>query len=355
MKKYPKRISLFVWGLFICGLGAVVLVSCASNKPREDKKAAPPKCMRWDEVQGSTVEVKCSGQDQDGDGLDDAADLCPKLAETPNGEQDLDGCPDPDADGDHIIDANDDCPHQAGPMPVGCPLKDSDGDGIVDHLDSCPLDAEDLNGIDDQDGCPDGANQAVVMRNDQLFVQQPIHFLKHSAMLLPDSKNMLERIAKQLGPHKKNIARIRIVGHCDRREVSRRKALALSKTRARIVAKYIILLGINKSLIDIEALGNKQPVNKGRRAREREKNRRVELVISLKKPAPPAHTVGDAGMTTDASLAATDANAASADASTTSTPASNNGTTEQVAPYNENEDWDDEFLDDDWDKKFMEK
>ena len=340
MKQLLPTQSLLLF-LFTVLIGLSTTLSCASTKPREEQKPEAPKCMRWDEVQGTSVEVKCSGQDQDGDGLDDAADLCPKLAETPNGEQDQDGCPDPDADGDFIVDAADDCPHQAGPPPVGCPLMDSDGDGIVDHLDSCPLDAEDLNGIDDQDGCPDGANQAVVLRDDQLFVQQPIHFLKHSAMLLPDSKDLLERIAKQLAPHKLDISRIRIVGHSDRREVRRRKALALSKTRARIVAKYLILLGIDKSLFDIEAMGSKQPLTKGRRPRDREKNRRVELIISLKNH----NTVKNVA---DAGTQAADANADQAQQIPDKPSA-------QVAPYDENEDWDSEFLDDDWDKEFLKK
>ena len=332
------------------------LWSCATSKPR-DETPPPRVCMRWDEVQGTRVQVDCSGQDQDDDGFDDAEDLCPKLPETQNGQDDQDGCPDPDADGDRIIDANDDCPHQAGPAPVGCPIRDSDGDGIVDHLDSCPMQPEVLNGIDDQDGCPDGANQTVVLRDDQLFVQQPIHFLRHSAMLLPDSKDLLERIAKQLAPHKNRIARIRIVGHCDRREVPRRKALALSKTRARIVAKYMILLGFNKKLFEIEALGNKQALNRGRSKRQREKNRRVELLISLKqieKPAQPPvanneAATADAGSTTTAT-----AGDGGAPAEQSAGQAAQNKDA-QAAPYDDSEDWDSEFLDDDWDKDLLKK
>ena len=40
----------------------------------------------------------------------------------------------------------------AAPQPAG----DRDGDGINDDLDLCPDQAEDFNGIDDSDGCPDG-------------------------------------------------------------------------------------------------------------------------------------------------------------------------------------------------------
>lgn len=35
---------------------------------------------------------------------------------------------------------------------------DSDGDGIPDHLDKCPFEAEDFDGFQDDDGCPDDDN-----------------------------------------------------------------------------------------------------------------------------------------------------------------------------------------------------
>src|SRR3990170_2682675 len=59
------------------------------------------------------------------------SDGCPTQAETVNGFEDLDGCPD-------VI-----------------PLKDTDGDGITDSLDKCPTQIETVNGFEDLDGCPD--------------------------------------------------------------------------------------------------------------------------------------------------------------------------------------------------------
>lgn len=66
--------------------------------------------------------------DDDQDSVEDSADRCTGLVENLNGVEDGDGCPDPDAD----------------------------GDGIVDAGDSCPGDPEDFNGERDEDGCPDG-------------------------------------------------------------------------------------------------------------------------------------------------------------------------------------------------------
>jgi len=67
--------------------------------------------------------------DRDGDGIGDDFDKCPTQAEDLDGFQDEDGCPDPDNDGDGILDVDDDCPN----VP------------------------EDFDGDRDEDGCPDGS------------------------------------------------------------------------------------------------------------------------------------------------------------------------------------------------------
>jgi outer membrane protein OmpA-like peptidoglycan-associated protein len=67
-------------------------------------------------------------RDRDGDGINDDIDQCPDEAEDRDGFQDGDGCPDPD----------------------------NDGDGILDIVDQCPDDPEDFNGYEDTDGCPEG-------------------------------------------------------------------------------------------------------------------------------------------------------------------------------------------------------
>jgi len=68
--------------------------------------------------------------DADGDGLLDDVDQCPNEPEDIDGFQDEDGCPDPD----------------------------NDGDGVLDVNDGCPNDAEDIDGFEDEDGCPDPDN-----------------------------------------------------------------------------------------------------------------------------------------------------------------------------------------------------
>jgi len=95
--------------------------------------------------------------DPDGDGIPGKLDKCPNEAEDKDGFQDDDGCPDPDNDGDGFVDSKDRCPDSAG-TDEGCPVYDTDKDGIVDKLDKCPNEAEDKDGFQDEDGCPDPDN-----------------------------------------------------------------------------------------------------------------------------------------------------------------------------------------------------
>ena len=65
--------------------------------------------------------------DKDQDGVDDDVDQCPFLAEDRDGFQDSDGCPDPDNDNDLIPDLDDRCPND--PAEEG---RDENEDGCTD-------------------------------------------------------------------------------------------------------------------------------------------------------------------------------------------------------------------------------
>ena len=69
--------------------------------------------------------------DADGDGIADSADKCPDEPENMNGVEDDDGCPE---------------------------AEDPDGDGIVGAADRCPDKPEDVDQHEDTDGCPDEDN-----------------------------------------------------------------------------------------------------------------------------------------------------------------------------------------------------
>ena len=99
----------------------------------------------------------CPDEDNDEDGILDDADQCRDEAEDKDGFEDENGCPDPDNDQDTVLDDDDECPVEAGsPELKGCP--DKDGDLIIDRLDKCVDKAEDKDGFQDEDGCPDEDN-----------------------------------------------------------------------------------------------------------------------------------------------------------------------------------------------------
>lgn len=88
-------------------------------------------------------------QDNDGDGINNKEDKCPDQAEDKDGFQDEDGCPDLDNDKDGIADVND-----------KCPLEAEDKDGFQDN-DGCPEADNDKDGVPDlKDRCPNDAQGA---------------------------------------------------------------------------------------------------------------------------------------------------------------------------------------------------
>jgi outer membrane protein OmpA-like peptidoglycan-associated protein len=106
-----------------------------------------------------SVGGKFEPDDVDEDGIEDRNDKCPLIAEDIDGFEDGDGCPDEDNDNDGILDAKDNCPNEAGAASkLGCVETDNDHDGIKNEQDACPDEAEDKDGFDDNDGCPDTDN-----------------------------------------------------------------------------------------------------------------------------------------------------------------------------------------------------
>jgi len=81
--------------------------------------------------------------DKDRDGIRNRDDVCAAEPEDVDGFEDEDGCPEPDNDGDGVFDLADRCPSQG-----------EDRDGFEDH-DGCPELDNDLDGLPDtHDQCP---------------------------------------------------------------------------------------------------------------------------------------------------------------------------------------------------------
>lgn len=162
--------------------------------------------------------------DSDADGVRDPDDHCPREA----GLVEFDGCPDSDPDKDGVRIPLDRCPDEPGVPPEGCPVRDEDGDGILDGVDRCPLEAETKNGVDDEDGCPEVPSSPADLKGLEGAIEG-IRFEANQAELIPANPEPLQRIAEVLKQYPN--LRVEISGHTDKlglahlnQELSQRRA-----------------------------------------------------------------------------------------------------------------------------------
>ncbi len=118
-------------------------------------QSANPLKGDWYTFAGATLSLRFFKRDEDGDGIPDKEDRCPKQFGHPTAR----GCP--DRDGDGVEDSEDICPDEPGiKILAGCP--DSDNDGIPDYEDACPFAA----GPEKLQGCPDSDGDGIADRED---------------------------------------------------------------------------------------------------------------------------------------------------------------------------------------------
>ncbi len=262
-------------------------------------------------------------QDRDNDGIPDAIDRCPYEPEDRNGYRDDDGCPDAllappvtdgepsrtvaqtnptvatesvpqvpdsvlpipnallDTDGDGIPDQEDRCPLVAEDRDGfededGCPEPDNDEDGISDAQDLCPLEAETVNGRLDDDGCPEHAQAKIEIARNQLILKEQFRFRAGSAQLDPRSNPLLRELAQLLRDHPRFV--IEIQGHTDNVGEAK-KNLQLSQLRAEAVRGFLIRVGIAKERLLAAGYGAARALVPNDSPKNRAVNRRVELWI----------------------------------------------------------------------------
>jgi outer membrane protein OmpA-like peptidoglycan-associated protein len=190
--------------------------------------------------------------DADGDGIADEFDVCPYKAEDLDGFQDADGCPD----------------------------IDNDNDGIADAADACVNRPEVFNDYEDVDGCPDEVASAVAVERNEIVLYDKVYFEYDRAELRPVSQRVLDEVVTTLKAHPE-IAVVEIDGHADERGTQWYN-LELSRQRAQSVRNYVIAQGIAPERLRVMAFGEEAPAvpNAGDEA-EYAQNRRVQLRIDL--------------------------------------------------------------------------
>ena len=279
--------------------------------------------------------------DRDGDGIADDADRCPNEAEDKDGFEDADGCPDPDNDHDGILDGSDNCPGEPEDLDRfddddGCPEPDNDGDGVLDTddrcrlipgvadnkgcppeathdrdgdgvpddldacpetagmaafhgcadtdkdgipdpTDKCPGEPETINGVEDEDGCPDTGKTSVNLTADKIEILDKVYFDVGKDTIQARSFKLLGQVASVLKAHLE-IRRVRIEGHTDS-DGPDDLNMALSDRRAKAVARWLSEHDVEAGRLEPQGFGETRPVAPNSKKSDKEKNRRVEFVI----------------------------------------------------------------------------
>jgi OOP family OmpA-OmpF porin len=244
-----KKLVILSTLVLVCGFFLLLFFGCAT--PEEAVKEAPaPKeeeVVKKEPPKEEPMQVEEAAMtDADEDGVSDDKDRCP---DTPYGIE---------------VDAS------------GCPL-DSDGDGVYDYLDMCPETAQ--GAAVDPFGCP----EAVPALKEGAF-KIVLEFDTNSARIRPVylNKYMKEfEEMKRANPDAKLVS-VEISGHTDNTGTARYN-YQLSEKRANSVKRFVVdQFGVDSRLITLQAFGATKPIASNRSGAGRQKNRRVEVIITLK-------------------------------------------------------------------------
>ena len=184
----------------------------------------------------------------DGDALLDADDECPTEAEDADGWQDDDGCPDPDDDEDGLLDADDPCPRAIEDM-----------DGWLDG-DGCPDEDDDGDGLADADDtCPRapgpessrGCPVTIEIEGSTITLVRDIDFQAGEATLVPTDGPILDEIAMVMVLDQSG-ARWRVEVRPSRAG-RRDDGAALALDRARAIVSALVLRDVPEGRLEAAA------------------------------------------------------------------------------------------------------
>lgn len=212
----------------------------------------------------ATTMPATAASDDDGDGVKDRADQCPRS--NAGAHVDARGC-EFDADGDGVVNHFDQCPDSTTGVAVninGC-AHDSDGDQVVDFRDSCPN--TDNRTLVDATGCPLG----------DVLRLPGLQFAKGSSTLNRRARAVLDRAANTLVKYP--ALRIEVAGYTDSRGDAKRNR-ELSQQRAEAVQSYLREIGIDRQRLSARGYGEADPIASNDSAAGRAINRRVVLKLS---------------------------------------------------------------------------
>ena len=185
-------------------------------------------------------------------------------------------------------------PHKPGLVAT----TDSDGDGIPDNLDKCPQQAENKNGVEDEDGCPDPAvldpdritdsppdPSAPLTLEQVVTLPAPIEFKFDTAIMLPGAEVYLLQVLDILKKHPE-VEKLEIQGHTSA-EGGPEYNLRLSNDRAKAVYQWLVDHGIDGQRLVPRGYGLTVPLFPNDTEQHRQRNRRVQFRMLQQAPGSP--------------------------------------------------------------------
>jgi outer membrane protein OmpA-like peptidoglycan-associated protein len=133
---------------------------------------------------------------------------------------------------------------------------DTDHDGVADRADRCPADAETRNGYQDDDGCPDLALRMGASSDDPTHIAERIEFEYDSAAIKPTSFALLDAIGVVLKMQPQQFPIVALEGHAADNEHSPMK---LSLARASAVRLALLARGVDEGRLLARASGASAP------------------------------------------------------------------------------------------------
>lgn len=198
--------------------------------------------------------------------------------------------PPPDLDQDGVMDSEDACvgvPEDLDQLEDGdgCPEEDADGDRVIDTADLCPLEPETHNGFEDLDGCPDeGLSLCRDCRATKKLVAVLL-FEPGSSTLARGQEESLEEVAELLLEHPKEAGLVQIVGHSSLwgEELDQ---IDLARSRAEYVSGQLIYFGVDPSSLRVLSRAAREPRVPHAARDAAHLNDRVEVLLPPKRYAP---------------------------------------------------------------------
>ncbi len=121
----------------------------------------------------------------------------------------------------------------------------------------------------------------VTVTKEKIVITEKVFFEFDKSLIKTESHDLLKEVAKVMNdnPH---IKKVQVEGHASLEKDTpnhRNYNKILSTARAKAVAEYLIVQGVDRSRVTSKGFGNEKPLADDSTEEGREKNRRVEFTI----------------------------------------------------------------------------